>query len=544
MYLYCVKEKLQISNRSLVEECRKGDKEVLNLFYLRFAPRMLSVIHRYIRDEKDAEDVLHDGFVVALTRLDSLRDADKVELWLATIMKNLSLQFLQSQDMAQILHEIPEMEDTPDVDDILDLETLESLIAKLPAGYQKVFRLAMLENKSHKEIGKLLGIAPNSSSSQLFHAKLMMRKLIKDYKLQAGLGCLIMIGVFLSLFLRNRQTIAPSKSSEILISNIIDDEVISTPDTIISSNNVTPAQRIAKVIKQEIIPAKEEKQEGEATTEEQTIAAVDSIASTDIPPLVMEENYYAYNEENDVPHYTLKKDATSGWSFGVVADAGLVDFNSGLLGDYASSPGPGGNLENPGTQDPENPNPENPDDKKTMQRMTRNGGGYSDYRHVNHSNSLPVSVAFSVSKSLNDIFSVESGVRYTYLHSKFETSVSQANCHWHYLGIPLKLNIKIYSAHRFRLYTGIGGAMDIPLYSNAVVTSSSSNPDLRPGRFSSPVVWSLQGNLGMSLKLSKRVDIFLEPTLQYHFEQDYTVPNAWTDDRWGFSLPLGLRLNF
>ena len=543
-----MKLKLQISNRSLVEECRNGDKEALNLFYLRFAPRMLSVIHRYIRDEKDAEDVLHDGFIVALTRLDSLRDADKVELWLATIMKNLSLQFLQSQDMAQILHDIPEVEDTSEIDDILDFNTLESLIAKLPAGYQKVFRLAILENKSHKEIGKLLGIAPNSSSSQLFHAKLMMRKLIKDYKLQTGLGCLIIIGVFLTLFFRNHQTVAPSQSSEILIATMVDPDVKAETDSIINPSNSssTPqsTQRIAKVIKQEFLPAKEENPKDVVKTEEQTIATVNSIVSTDIPPLVMEENYYAYNEENDIPDYRLKKDIKGGWSFGVEADTGLLSFNSVSSGDYASSPGPGGSLEDPEHPNPENSDPENPGDKKDMQRMIRNGGGYRDYRNVNHSNSLPVSVAFSVAKSLNETFSVESGMRYTYLHSTFETSAALANCHWHYLGIPLKLNVKIYSGHRFKLYAGVGGAMDIPLYSNAVETSSSANPDLRPGRFSSPVMWLLQGNLGVALKLSKRVDIFLEPTLQYHFDQEYTVPNTWTDNRWGISLPIGLRLNF
>ncbi|MDE6335578.1 MAG: sigma-70 family RNA polymerase sigma factor, partial [Muribaculaceae bacterium] len=207
---------LHIDNHTLVEECRNGDKEALNLFYLRFAPRMLSVIRRYVSDVKDAEDILHDGFIVAFTRLGSLRDADKVDYWLATIMKNLSLQFLQSQDVAQMLHDIPEVEDTPQIDEIIDLATLETLIKKLPAGYQKVFRLAVLENKSHKEIAKLLGIAPNSSSSQLFHAKLMMRKLITDYKKQTGVWCFLLLcgGAGIMLW----HNLMPSKSSSSLLS--------------------------------------------------------------------------------------------------------------------------------------------------------------------------------------------------------------------------------------------------------------------------------------------------------------------------------------
>lgn len=528
-----MKQKLQISNKSLVEECRKGDKEALNLFYLRFAPRMLCVIHRYIRDERDAEDVLHDGFIVALTRLDSLRDADKVEIWLATIMKNLSLQFLQAQDMVTILNDIPEVEDTPDIDEILDFETLELLIGKLPPGYQKVFRLAILENKSHKEIGKLLGIAPNSSSSQLFHAKLMMRKLIKEYKLQAGLGCLLVICLLTSLFIRDNNSPA-LYNQEIKIADIIDDEIESNQDTVTSLNNAVPLNTMAKVM----IAESGKKVESETHIDGETVACEDSIVSQDIPPLVMEENYYVYSDNDDIPdNMTGKSKSGKGWALNVGADPGLFSFNSTANDEMFASPGP--DLNNPGVSDPENP-----DEKENMQRMIRKAGGYKDYRNVAHTNSLPVSVVFSASKSLGNIFSIETGLRYTYLQSSFVTAASKVECHWHYAGIPLKLNVKLFSSQRFKLYAGVGGAVDIPVYSNADVTTTSTAPDLCPGRFSSPVVWSLSGNLGMSFKLSKKLDIFLEPTLQYHFDQDYTVPNVWTDDKWVLSLPLGLRLNF
>lgn len=56
-----------------MEECRKGDRVALNLFYTRFAPRMLRLIHRYVEEERNAEDILHDGFIVAFTRLGSLK---------------------------------------------------------------------------------------------------------------------------------------------------------------------------------------------------------------------------------------------------------------------------------------------------------------------------------------------------------------------------------------------------------------------------------------------------------------------------------------
>lgn len=45
---------LHIDNTTLIRECRNGDKEALNLFYLRFAPRMLGLIRHYISNYRDA----------------------------------------------------------------------------------------------------------------------------------------------------------------------------------------------------------------------------------------------------------------------------------------------------------------------------------------------------------------------------------------------------------------------------------------------------------------------------------------------------------
>ena len=178
---------LDIDNQTLVDECRSGDRDAMSILYTRFAPRMLHLISRYVSDRDSTQDILHDGFIAAFTHLDTLRDPERIELWLATIMKNLSLKYLQEQSVTSILDEMPETIEESEVDDVIDFATLESLIRQLPEGYQKVFRLAVLENKSHKEISEILGIAPNSSSSQLFHAKLRLRELIKDYQLRAGL---------------------------------------------------------------------------------------------------------------------------------------------------------------------------------------------------------------------------------------------------------------------------------------------------------------------------------------------------------------------
>ena len=80
-----------------MEECRKGDGGAQPFLY-RFAPRMLRLIHRYVEEERDAEDILHDGYR-GLYPPRFAQNFDRVDYWLASIMKNLSLQFLHNQDV-------------------------------------------------------------------------------------------------------------------------------------------------------------------------------------------------------------------------------------------------------------------------------------------------------------------------------------------------------------------------------------------------------------------------------------------------------------
>ena len=68
----------------LLERCKKGDKD---------SKRMMCVICHYIPDLNAARDILHDGFLIIFSRINQLRDAEKLEYWMGTIMKNLALQY-------------------------------------------------------------------------------------------------------------------------------------------------------------------------------------------------------------------------------------------------------------------------------------------------------------------------------------------------------------------------------------------------------------------------------------------------------------------
>ncbi len=546
--------KLYIDNQTLVQECRSGDRDAMSILYTRFAPRMLHVISRYVSDKDSAQDILHDGFIVAFTRLDTIRDPEHLDFWLATIMKNLSLKYLQAQTITSILDEIPENIEEPELDDILDFATLESLIRQLPEGYQKVFRLAVLENKSHKEISEILGIAPNSSSSQLFHAKLRLRELIKDYKLRAGLISLLLLLISVGVFFLSRQDYIlltsdylstdsmPKKhisnsefQSETVSENSSEEEVNTLVSANIPSTSLPSKRIIAEEINTENIPVNPLPAESEtqSTFISDSVGVSSPFKPEDHPRKPLNDDSDNLHDRlfADVPHNVSKE---KGWSAGILFDPGMLSFNGLNDGDLLTDPPQSCPSDPPGPDD---------DDTTPQSRIPRlpndieSSLGSAPRRHH-----LPISFALTAEKHFSSRLGLESGIGYSYLHTDFERYKEPSTCHWHYLEIPLKVNLYAYTSPRIKLYFGFGGKVAIPIYSYAQIAPSSP---AESGRFNSKSVWSVGGSVGVSFRLSKRVDLFVEPSLRYHFPQECTIPNIWTDDEpWSISIPIGLRFNW
>lgn len=539
---------LEIENDLLVEECIKGNPDALNLFYTRFAPKMLSIVRRYVADPKDAEDILHDGFLVAFTRLNTLRSSESVEYWLASIMKNLSIQFLQAQDLVTILHEIPEVEDSPDFNDIIDLATLESLIQELPKGYQTVFRLSVLEHKTHKEIAKILGIAPNSSSSQLFHAKMMMRRLISEHKRRTGL-----ISILIILFSAGVLWWLHSDSDIARLDEPAYTYIAVPPTDSITERTVTLpvitylSHNQSVVISAPAVDMKADTVTISVETELEPVAvSEDSTAVTpsdeELRIRLPESPLYADNDNYIFGKPTRKND----WSF-KLSTSTSVSPRKGADGDICMSPYPfsklpvgDSGLSVKPVQETVDMSGLSHDGKMNGQRKINSG----NYDYFSHHNDLPVTVAATFNKSVSKVVGIETGIVYTYLHSTYEFGSENSDCRWHYLGIPLQVTFNNYSGKRIRLYATAGVRFDIPLYSCGSISTVESYSVLPDGSFHSSTVWSLTASYGIGLNLTDKMGLFVEPAVQYHFSHDYEVPNTWTENRLSFALPVGIRFNF
>ena len=58
-----------MTEKELIEGCRKQSRKAQQVLYDRYAPAMFGVCKRYVRNREDAEDVLVSGFYKVLKNI-------------------------------------------------------------------------------------------------------------------------------------------------------------------------------------------------------------------------------------------------------------------------------------------------------------------------------------------------------------------------------------------------------------------------------------------------------------------------------------------
>jgi len=162
----------------LIADCLKGKQKAQKAMYERFASKMLGVCLRYINDREEAEHVMIGGMVKVFDKLDQYTFQGSFEGWIRRVMVNESLMYIRKNKNMSLEMDVEDAESQLDfakLDDTLEAEDLMKMIEMLPVGYRTVFNLYAIEGYSHKEISEALGVAENTSKSQLSRARKLLQ---------------------------------------------------------------------------------------------------------------------------------------------------------------------------------------------------------------------------------------------------------------------------------------------------------------------------------------------------------------------------------
>ena len=195
----------------LVELAREGNAQAQNALYCRYKNRSLAVCRRITHDNELSEELANDAFLIAFDKLDCLKEPEKFGSWLSAISARVALRHLKRKQEAavpfsclegfDVACEIPEPSFTA--------EELQEAIDRLPSGYRQVFTMSVIEGRKHKEIASILNIEPHSSLSQLYHARVMLRRMLEP------LLCVLLALLTMPCLLIQDGEVAPPEGAEL-----------------------------------------------------------------------------------------------------------------------------------------------------------------------------------------------------------------------------------------------------------------------------------------------------------------------------------------
>ncbi len=174
----------------IISDCKRGKAYAQEQIYDLYSGAMLGICMRYAKDKSEAEDILQEGFIKVFTKI-GLYDFNTVNsfsAWMKRIIVNTALNYIRDNKKHNIFSDIDE-ENT----DALSYEPEEmeqkitisqqeilQLVQELPKGYKLVFNLYTFEKYSHQDIAIELSISVSTSKTQLFKARKLLQKRIKE----------------------------------------------------------------------------------------------------------------------------------------------------------------------------------------------------------------------------------------------------------------------------------------------------------------------------------------------------------------------------
>jgi RNA polymerase sigma factor (sigma-70 family) len=164
------------SDSEIVESIVAGRPEGLAACYDKYADALYTYCRSTLRDTADAADAVQDTFVIAASRLDQLRDREKLRSWLYAVARNECMRILRSSKDTSTLDEAPDVTDTSvDVSKDAERAELRTLFIDASSGLnpneREVVELSMQHQLEAGEIAETLGVSRNHAHSLLSRAR-------------------------------------------------------------------------------------------------------------------------------------------------------------------------------------------------------------------------------------------------------------------------------------------------------------------------------------------------------------------------------------
>lgn len=155
-----------------------GDQQAFERLYRRHVARVASLA-RWLGDPGDVDDAVQEVFLRVWQKLGTFGGQSAFSTWLHRVAVNLLLRRRERVGVrrSRETHDEEPLLAAPAPVERPELRmAIERAVERLPAGARDVFVLHDMEGYKHEEIGRMLGVDPGTSRSQLHRARLLLRQ--------------------------------------------------------------------------------------------------------------------------------------------------------------------------------------------------------------------------------------------------------------------------------------------------------------------------------------------------------------------------------
>ena len=186
-----------LDDAALVELARAREEGAIRTLTKRYNRRLFRTARSILRDDVEAEDVVQESWMRALTALEGFRGEAAFSTWLTRIAINEALGrrrrvrptvdweiYGGNASEAEII-QFPVSAMTGDPEKNMARseirEVLEQSIDELPDGFRAVFVARVVEGMSVEETAELLGIVPETVKTRLHRARRLLRDTMEKH---------------------------------------------------------------------------------------------------------------------------------------------------------------------------------------------------------------------------------------------------------------------------------------------------------------------------------------------------------------------------
>jgi RNA polymerase sigma factor (sigma-70 family) len=174
----------KLNIEQLVELCKSNNQSAQLEVYNRYYKAMYNASLRIVKNSFEAEDIMQDSFLLAFTKLDSLKDAKIFGSWLKRIVINNSIYHYKKNSkynnvpLDTIIYKIEDSVEGINSEDITSLKANQVLktMKTLKDNYQLCLTLHLIEGFDYEEISEILKISQVNCRTMISRAKESLRK--------------------------------------------------------------------------------------------------------------------------------------------------------------------------------------------------------------------------------------------------------------------------------------------------------------------------------------------------------------------------------